>query len=352
MLVSVAVEREQPTGFGPFLIENVEPGARVITDGWSSYPGATRGLYVHEPLVGASGPDVSKLLPGVHKVSSLVKRWLLGTHQGLVHEAHLASYLDEFAFRFSRRRSRSRGLVFYRVLDLAVAHEPVRHREIVAHPSPGKARRPPPVTRGRPPSLERPPAGRDVERLASTLVDTFGRVDVLFNNAGISESNPARVHEYSTSDWEELLLGRSQRRVLLCEALSEADGRAGQRQGHQHRVDLGGVGAAELFQAPGYTAAKGAVVNLTHELGLEYATDGIQVNAICPGFFATRLANGVYDDPEFVSAASTFTPAGRVAEASEIRGAGIFLASAASDFMTGQTSSSMAESWRSSRRLT
>lgn len=162
-------------------------------------------------------------------------------------------------------------------------------------------------------------AGASGARRCWSASPSFGRVDVLFNNAGISESNPARVHEYSTSDWEEILLGRSQRRVLLCEALSEADGRAGQRQGHQHRVDLGGVGAAELFPAPGYTAAKGAVVNLTHELGLEYATDGIQVNAICPGFFSTRLANGVYDDPEFVSAASAFTPAGRVAEASTAR---------------------------------
>jgi len=68
----------------------------VITDGWRSYPPATRDLYVHEPLRGASGSDASKLLPGVHKVSSLAKRWLLGTHQGSVDDAHLASYLDEF----------------------------------------------------------------------------------------------------------------------------------------------------------------------------------------------------------------------------------------------------------------
>src|SRR5512132_4223907 len=71
-----------------FLQDNVEPGARVITDGWRSYPGATKDLYVHEPLKGASGQDASKL-PGVHKVSSLAKRWLLGTHQGAVDAAHL-----------------------------------------------------------------------------------------------------------------------------------------------------------------------------------------------------------------------------------------------------------------------
>jgi len=169
VLVGVAVEREEPTGFGRcrmvpipdasaetlrcFLVENVEPGAKVITDGWQSYPGATKQLYVHEPLKGASGQDASKLLPGVHKVSSLAKRWLLGTHQGSVDEAHLASYLNEFAFRFNRRRSRSRGLVFYRVLELAVAHKPVRYREIVANPSPARpAARHPGLVAGRPPS--------------------------------------------------------------------------------------------------------------------------------------------------------------------------------------------------------
>jgi transposase-like protein len=176
VLVGVAVEREQPSGFGrcrmvpipdasaetlrAFLVENVEPGATVITDGWHSYPSATKDLYVHEPLQGASRADASKLLPGVHKVSSLAKRWLLGTHQGSVDEAHLPGYLNEFVFRFNRRRSRSRGLVFYRVLELAAAHDPVRYRDLIANPRPGMARRPPPATRGRPASLDRPPANR------------------------------------------------------------------------------------------------------------------------------------------------------------------------------------------------
>jgi hypothetical protein len=78
----------------------------VITDGWRAYPRATCGLYAHEPLPGASGPDASKLLPGVHKVASLAKRWLLGTHQGSVDAAHLPGYLNEFVFRVNRRRSR------------------------------------------------------------------------------------------------------------------------------------------------------------------------------------------------------------------------------------------------------
>jgi hypothetical protein len=135
--------------------------ARVITDGWAAYRSATRELYVHEPLVGASGAEASKLLPGVHRVASLAKRWLLGTHQGAVDDAHLASYLDEFVFRFDRRHSRSRGLVFYRVLELAAAHDPVRYRDLIA--SPGRRSSPTrlaPTTRGAPASLDRPRADR------------------------------------------------------------------------------------------------------------------------------------------------------------------------------------------------
>lgn len=73
---------------------------------------------------------------------------------------HLAAYLDEFCFRFNRRTSRSRGLVFVRVMQLAVGHDPVRYRDLVAHPAPKKAPPPPPGRRGRPPSLDRPRAAR------------------------------------------------------------------------------------------------------------------------------------------------------------------------------------------------
>jgi hypothetical protein len=69
----VPIPDASPGDAGSFLVDNVEPGARVITDGWRSYLGATKDQYVHEPLSGASGEDASKLLPGVHKVSSLAK---------------------------------------------------------------------------------------------------------------------------------------------------------------------------------------------------------------------------------------------------------------------------------------
>jgi hypothetical protein len=80
-------------------------------------------------------------------VASLSKRWLLGTHQGAVEADHLGAYLNEFVFRFNRRHSRSRGLLFYRVLELAVAHDPVRYRDLVVNPAP-KAKLPKPPKHG------------------------------------------------------------------------------------------------------------------------------------------------------------------------------------------------------------
>lgn len=73
----------------------------------------------------------SKLLPRVHRVASLLKRWLLGTHQGAVSHEYLDYYLDEFTFRFKRRTSRSRGKLFYRLLQQAVAADPVPYKTIV-----------------------------------------------------------------------------------------------------------------------------------------------------------------------------------------------------------------------------
>src|SRR5689334_23534506 len=118
--------------------------------------------YVHERrsqrAARARGEDPGELLPAVHRVASLAKRWLLGTHQGSVDEAHLPAYLDEFVFRFNRRRSASRGMVFYRLLELAAGHDPVRFQDLLASKKPHAQRPQPPQVRGHPPSLDRPRA--------------------------------------------------------------------------------------------------------------------------------------------------------------------------------------------------
>ena len=173
VLVGVAVELQAPRGLGRcrmgvlsdasatslerFVTENVEEGSTLVTDGWSSYPSAVRNHYVHQPInVKRSGQPAHVALPGVHRVASLAKRWILSTHQGSVADPHLQSYLNEFVFRFNRRNSRSRGLLFYRLLELAVDHDPVRYRQLVADSKSKKVPPVPPWRRGQPPSLDRP----------------------------------------------------------------------------------------------------------------------------------------------------------------------------------------------------
>lgn len=116
----------------PFVRDAVEPGSMVHTDGWVGYNGLVANGYKHQVTnIARSGRLAHELLPRVHRIASLLKRWLLGTHQGAVSDQHLDYYLDEFTFRFNRRRSRARGLLFYRLLTQAVNVDPAPYRGIV-----------------------------------------------------------------------------------------------------------------------------------------------------------------------------------------------------------------------------
>ena len=87
--------------------------------------------YVHQKKLMSSNDDPAHVsMPGVHRIASLLKRWVLGTHQGSVSAEHLQSYLEEFTFRFNRRSSRSRGLVFRRLLEQAVVTGPIIETKI------------------------------------------------------------------------------------------------------------------------------------------------------------------------------------------------------------------------------
>ncbi len=146
-IVMVAVEIKEPKGFGrirlrrvtnkseqavlPFVRDAVEPGSVVRTDGSAAYRKLARHGYQREKTVMLGAKDPAHVtMPGVHRVASLLKRWLLGTHQGAVRPEQLDYYLDEFTFRFNRRTSRSRGLLFYRMLEQALVTEPVTYAQI------------------------------------------------------------------------------------------------------------------------------------------------------------------------------------------------------------------------------
>jgi len=116
----------------PFVRNAVAPGSVVHTDGWSGYRGLAAAGYQHQVTVISDGPEPAhEVMPRVHTVASLLKRWLLGTHQGGIQHRHLDYYLDEFTFRFNRRRSRARGLLFHRLAQQAVVVGPIPYRTII-----------------------------------------------------------------------------------------------------------------------------------------------------------------------------------------------------------------------------
>jgi len=114
----------------PFVCETVAAKSVVVTDGWGAYSSLSKHGFTHDPRKDDSGvKGEDKLLPHVHLVISLLKRWLLGTHQGAVTAEHLQGYLDEFSFRFNRRLSTHRGKLFYRLVQQAVSMRPPSIKE-------------------------------------------------------------------------------------------------------------------------------------------------------------------------------------------------------------------------------
>lgn len=151
-LIVIAVEILEPKGFGrirlrrinkdsatyviPFIRDEVAVGSHVCTDGSAAYRSLKTLGYTHERTV-MLGSDVPAhtSMAGVHRVASLIKRWMLGTHHGAIRPEQLDFYLDEFVFRFNRRSSRSRGMLFYRLLQQAVLTEQITYKEITTRKS-------------------------------------------------------------------------------------------------------------------------------------------------------------------------------------------------------------------------
>jgi transposase-like protein len=152
-IVVIAVEVHSPKGFGrvrmrrvpdvsasslvPFVRDVVEPGSEILTDGWGGYNEVSKFGFKHDRTVlSETGDPAHVSMPGVHRLAALLKRWIQSTHQGSVSGKHLEYYLDEYTFRFNRRTSRSRGLLFHRLMQQAVATAPSPYRQIIeAHPN-------------------------------------------------------------------------------------------------------------------------------------------------------------------------------------------------------------------------
>ncbi len=143
-MVVIAIEVLSPMGFGrvrmqrvddvsgasllPFVSAAVESGSEIHTDGWKGYNSLSEQDYRHRVTnISSSGDPAHVSMPGVHRVAALLKRWLLGTHQGSATAAHLDAYLNEWAFRFNRRHSRRRGLLFLRLLQHEVVTQPTQY---------------------------------------------------------------------------------------------------------------------------------------------------------------------------------------------------------------------------------
>ena len=146
-IVVIAVEVKEPKGFGrvrmrhipdasgaqldQFVRDVASKDAIIRTDGWTGYNGLCEQGYRHErTILSSTGDPAHVAMPGVHRVASLLKRWILGTHQGSVVPEHLQSYIEEFTFRFNRRTSKSRGLVFYRLLEQSMITGPVTAADV------------------------------------------------------------------------------------------------------------------------------------------------------------------------------------------------------------------------------
>ncbi len=174
----------------------------------------------------------------------------------------------------------------------------------------------------------------DLERLVDFTQERFGRIDVLVNNAGVGQSYPAE--EEPLEHFRHVV----DVNLNALFALSQLAGRVMIEQGTGSIVNIasmfGLVGAAPIKQAS-YCASKGAVVNLTRELGAQWARKGVRVNAIAPGFFPSEMTEQMFSEPRTLEWMTRNVPAGRTGEAHELDGLLLFLASDASTYVNGQT---------------
>jgi NAD(P)-dependent dehydrogenase (short-subunit alcohol dehydrogenase family) len=177
---------------------------------------------------------------------------------------------------------------------------------------------------------------RQVDEMYAAAIERFGRIDVLFNNAGISPADDGSVLDTTLAAWERVQQANLRSVFLCC------------KHGIPHLLQTGGgsvINTASFVAVMGaatsqisYTASKGGVLALSRELGVEFARRGVRVNALCPGPVDTPLLQELYaSDPEQAARRLVHVPIGRFARAEEIANGALFLASDESSFVTAST---------------
>ncbi len=173
----------------------------------------------------------------------------------------------------------------------------------------------------------------DVNGLVEDTVKTFGRLDIIVNNAGVAAMSPAT--EISVEDWNQVV-SVNLTGVFLC---ARTAARQMIEQGLGKVVNISSIYGAvgDVFPASPYYATKGAVINLTRDLAVEWAPYKINVNGIAPGFFPSEMTEAIFKEPRYLEYINRQTPLGRTGNPDDLKGTLVYLASSASDYVTGQT---------------
>lgn len=174
---------------------------------------------------------------------------------------------------------------------------------------------------------------REVKKMFESIVRTFGKVDILFNNAGIAGDN-VKLYQVSLREWNRVI-SVNLTSIFLC---AKEAVRIMLKQKSGKIINTASlcsfVGGYPILMIPPYHAAKGAIISFTKEMALEYAKDGLNVNAIAPGFFYTNISRKL-KDPNSKNAVESLIPIGRIGKPEDLKGTAVFLASSASDYLTG-----------------
>lgn len=171
---------------------------------------------------------------------------------------------------------------------------------------------------------------QEVRRIVDETLAVFGRIDILVNSAGINIRKP--VEQMSLDEWNQVMDTNLTATFLACQAVGPHMKKAGFGRVINVASILANFGLAD--RTP-YCSSKGGVLQLTRVLALEWAKDGVTVNAICPGFFATELNTPVLQDKEAYARLCAKIPVGRFGDPEEIKAAALFLASPAANYVTG-----------------